>query len=172
MKKRKKKGFTLVEMVAAMGAFILVMTALTMLVITITRTNSTNKKTFDSNSNSRAFFEALKEERPLIPKKADGTIDGDKANDLNGQYAIRFNTKEELRSYVKTQLINDTTPPASISDASDFSVVKGAGTEKYCMGMKIEWNDSEKVYKFETWSWDKNKGESSLVNRETFLAPR
>ncbi|MGL5150968.1 MAG: PilW family protein [Clostridium sp.] len=175
MKLNKKKGFTLVELVAAMGAFVLIMVALTSLVITMTRSNSTNKKTFDANSNSRAFFEALKEERPLVVKDATGKINDTEASKLNGKYGVAFNTKEELRSYVKTQLINDLTPPSGLGgNPGNFADVKALATtgQKYCLGITIAWNSTEDVYKFETWSWDVNKGESSLVNRETFLAPR
>lgn len=163
MKCKKKKGFTLVELVAGMSTFILVMVALTSLLTTIIRSNSANRITFESNTNSKAFFEAVKEKRPEVFANP-ATLDG--------EYAIRFNDKVYIKDYVRDELLNDETPPAKITtgEASNFSTVKGAGNERYCMGIKVEWDTVNKVYNIEAWSWDRNKGESSLVNRKTMLA--
>ena len=47
MHKKKKKGFTLVEMIAAMASFMIVMLAITTILISVIQQTGTNKRIYD-----------------------------------------------------------------------------------------------------------------------------
>lgn len=180
--KRKRKGFTLIEVIVALGTFMIVMLAITTLLITTINFTGTNRKTFNTNIISKAVFEAMKESRIAMPKdssvppvpypeKLTGGL-----NEIN--YRASFDNEDEAREFVIKKLLDETTTrPNTVSNPKDFSVVKDA-TKRYSMGIKMKWTDLDPgtgqkgVYEIETWCWDTNKGESTLVNRKTFLAPK
>lgn len=185
--KNKKRGVTLIEVVVALAAFMIVMLAITSILITTINYTGINKKTFNSNAISRTFFEAMKESRIGMPMNG-ATPPVPKPNKLTSglsevSYVAGFDNEYQARSFVIDTLLKDTAArPGIVGNPADFSSCKQVG-KTYSMGIKMKWtcldvahgistHIEKGVYEIETWCWDTNKGESSLVNRKTFLAPK
>ena len=163
MKVKKKKGFTLIEIAVALAAFVIVMIAITGILISVINITSINSTTYSTDNISKVFFETLKEDRTTlnnIPKA------------LNTKYKCGFSNADEVRTFVKDHLLDDDLgdKPDVVSDPSDFNLCKQSSSE-YSMGINISWN-TDGFYEVETWCWDTNKGESSLINRKTYVTPR
>ena len=60
MKVKKKKGFTLIEIVVALAAFTVVMLAITGILISVINMVSINKKTYNTDIASIKVFESLR----------------------------------------------------------------------------------------------------------------
>lgn len=169
MKFKRKKGFTLIEMVATLAIFTIVIVMITSLIVTLFKYNSINKKTFDSNSMSKVFFETVRGNRPSDVLTYPG----------NNTYYIAFNNEEELVSSIKDKLLID-----SISDGGgfilgrclstdDFNSLKnksGVQGKSYLIKVSVNKNLREKVYEFNTESWHIPKGEVSIVSRKNLIS--
>lgn len=163
MKVKKKKGFTLIEIVVALAAFTIVMLAITGILISVINLTSINSATYSADNISKAFFETLKEDRATlnnIPK------------DSTKKYKCGFSNEDEVRIFIKDRLLSSdsSNKPDTVLEPSDFSSCKESSS-KYSMGIEVNWN-ADGFYEIETWCWDTNKGESSLINRKTYLTPR
>ena len=163
MKAKKKKGFTLIEIAVALAAFVIIMLAITGLLISVIKISSINSATYSTDNISKVFFETLKEDRVALNNmpKTVGT-----------KYKCSFSNADEVRALVKEHLLDDdsSNKPDGVSDPSDFNLCKQSSSE-YSMGIYINWN-ADGFYEIETWCWDTNKGESSLINRKTYVTPR
>lgn len=163
MKVKKKRGFTLIEVVVALAAFTIVMLVITGILISVINLISINRATYSTDNISKVFFETLKEDRATLnnmPKVAET------------KYKCGFSDESEVRKLVKDHLLDADLldKPQIVSDPSNFSLCTQS-SEKFSMGIEISWN-TDGFYEVETWCWDTNKGESSLVNRKTYLTPR
>lgn len=163
MKVKKKKGFTLIEVVVALAAFTIVMLAITGILISVINLTSINSSTYSTDNISKAFFETLKEDRVTlsnIPK------------DSTKKYKCGFSDEGEVRTFIKNRLLtkDSSSRPENVLDPSNFSLCNQSSS-KYTMGIEVKWNN-DGFYEIETWCWDTNKGESSLINRKTYLTPR
>lgn len=187
---KKKKGFTLIEVIVALGAFMIIMLAITSILMTTIKYTGINKRTFDSNSISREFFEVMKENRISMPMDTATPPQPNPKKLTSGNDEVSFKAsfddkdglvEKQVRYFVINKFLKGTVPItdelASPALPSDFTSCKGSF--KYSMGIKIKWTPlnatgtpTKGVYEIETWCWDTNKGESSLVNRKTFLAPK
>ena len=163
MKVKKKKGFTLIEIAVALAAFVIIMLAISGLLISVIKISSINSATYSTDNISKVFFETLKEDRVALNNmpKTVGT-----------KYKCSFSNADEVRTLVKEHLLDDdsSNKPDGVSDPSDFNLCKQSSSE-YSMGIYINWN-ADGFYEIETWCWDTNKGESSLINRKTYVTPR
>ena len=163
MKVKRKKGFTLIEMVVSLATFSIVMLAITAILMSVIKFSSINNSTYKTDSISKVFFETLKEDRGRfnnIPK------------DSEKQYKAGFSNSDEVREFIEGKFLSSdpSNKPTTILDASDFNQCK-ENSSKYSMGIKVKWN-SEGFYEIKTWCWDTNKGESSLISRATYVTPR
>lgn len=162
MKGRKKKGFTLIEIVVAVAIFSIIMLAVTSILINVINLSSINKKTYNADSSSKIIFETIRENRPS--KLAT-------PSSLNGSFKGEVDNANEIRNFVVNQILG-TGVRNTVVDPSDFGACKSVNDKQYSIGVHLQWNDAEGFYEIETWVWDTKKGESTLVNRKTYLTPR
>lgn len=179
MKYKKKQGFTLIEMIAGLTVFIIVSTAIMSLILTTFSYNSLNKKTFDSNSMSKVFYEVVRGNRPGGTPYLTKSI----YNAPGANYYIAFDNEEELTKAVKEKILKeeviktgapqDTFTIGDCSDSDDFNSLKnkvGAMDNSYLMKLNIVNNQNEKVYEFTTTVWSVSKGENSSVQRKSLIS--
>ena len=96
MKVKRKKGFTLIEVVVALAAFTIVMLAITGILISVINLTSINSATYSTDNISKVFFETLKEDRTTLnnmPQVA------------NTEYKCGFSNADEVRIFVKDHLL-------------------------------------------------------------------
>lgn len=109
-------------------------------------------------------------------------------------YKGEFSTKDEVRTFIKDRLFELSNRPSSVSNPDKFSECK-SNTSDFSIGIKLKYYDDmvnvvdshdedgdgditeiitkhAKYYEIETWCWDSHKGESSLVNRKTYVTPK
>lgn len=168
MKKRTKKGFTLIEMLAAVAIFSVISVALVTMVTTTWKFNAANKTTFDANANSRAFYELIRENRPTSTRKYPTS---------GNYYNIFFNDQSELSSFVKNNFNNTL---VGYTPSKDFNSLKtDAGTKRYAIQVHIEKkeviNPSDNTkktayYELITQSYDITKGEYTEIERKAIIA--
>ena len=84
MKVKKKKGFTLIEVVVALAAFSLVMLAVTGILLSVIKVTGVNSRTYKTDNISKVLFETIRENRPV---KAYSTIE---SRILEWKYKSRF----------------------------------------------------------------------------------
>lgn len=166
MKMSKKKGMTLIELIAAIAIFSLVSVFLVSIITTALKFNIANKTTFDANSNSRAFYEAIRQHRPNETK----------VYPSDGKYVIYFNNQNELLEYVK----EDFNSSMIETRVSTFQEIKNdALSNRYAILLdikKIEEADTSNptkkysYYELTTSSWDLEKGEFTQIDRKSLIA--
>ena len=183
---KKKKGFTLIEVVAGLAMFAIVSSVIMNMILDVNKYNAENKNQFDTSSMSRAFNEAIKNKRPKdnpYPTTWDGStsnVDGPKKT-----YYIGFNTIDDLNDSIKNQLLNknfiddngkkeetDTTYTIRKIEGSEIDKVeelsKKSYANKYKYGIKItvQKKDVEKVYLFDTDTIDVKGGLTTVTTRK------
>ena len=183
---KKKKGFTLIEVVAGLAVYAIVSSVIMNMILDVNKYNAENKNQFDTSSMSRAFNEAIKNKRPKdnpYPTTWDGStsnVDGPKKT-----YYIGFNTIDDLNDSIKNQLLNknfiddngkkeetDTTYTIRKIEGSEIDKVeelsKKSYANKYKYGIKItvQKKDVEKVYLFDTDTIDVKGGLTTVTTRK------
>lgn len=162
MKVKKRKGFTLVELVVALAAFSLIMLAITGILLSVIKLTGINSKIYKTDNISKVLFETIRENRPIKPTSPSNPESWD------GNLRMGFDSENEVRDFVKNTLFSSSSRVGI--DVSDFSLCK-VNNKKYTVGIEIKWN-IDGFYEVETWCWDTNQGESSLINRKTYVTPR
>ena len=183
---KKKKGFTLIEVVAGLAMFAIVSSVIMNMILDVNKYNAENKNQFDTSSMSRAFNEAIKNKRPkdnpypTTWDEATSNVDGPKKT-----YYIGFNTIDDLNASIKNQLLNknfiddngkkeetDTTYTIRKIEESETDKVeelsKKSYANKYKYGIKItvQKKDIEKVYLFDTDTIDVKGGLTTITTRK------
>ncbi|WP_195971650.1 type II secretion system protein [Clostridium thermobutyricum] len=183
---KKKKGYTLIEVVAGLAMFAIVSSVIMNMILDVNKYNAENKNQFDTSSMSRAFNEAIKNKRPKdnpYPTTWNGAtsnVDGPKKT-----YYIGFNTIDDLNDSIKTKLLNknfiddngkkeetDTTYTIRKIEGSETDKVeelsKKSYANKYKYGIKItvQKKDVEKVYLFDTDTIDVRGGLTIVTTRK------
>lgn len=183
---KKKKGFTLIEVVAGLAMFAIVSSVIMNMILDVNKYNAENKNQFDTSSMSRAFNEAIKNKRPKdnpYPTTWDeetSNVDGPKKT-----YYIGFNTIDDLNDSIKTKLLNknfiddngkkeetDTTYTIRKIERSETDKVeelsKKSYANKYKYGIKItvQKKDVEKIYLFDTDTIDVKGGLTTVTTRK------
>lgn len=165
MKKKKKKGMTLVEVMASMVIFLIIGVALVGTFSTAFTINAKNRAMANTNANSRAFFELLKSDdcKPLKYSGSEGI--------QPGYYYISFGDDIELENIVKNlKMYKASGSSTSFEDVKASTAINGS--DKYLMAIKVEWNSSEELYKIDNWSWELSNGKLSEVMRRALIAPK
>ncbi|MGG7161689.1 prepilin-type N-terminal cleavage/methylation domain-containing protein [Clostridium baratii] len=169
MKFKKKKGFTLIEIIAGLAIFVIVLTTATSLIITLFKYNSINKETFDSNSKSKIFFETVRGNRPsdIYTYPSDNN------------YYIAFNDDNDLVVATKDNLLKNTLNSTSSYVMGTCNGGDGLGAlkakpgvidKKYVLKVNAKKNTTQKVYEFYVSTWNIPKGETSIIERKALIS--
>ncbi|WP_338630906.1 prepilin-type N-terminal cleavage/methylation domain-containing protein [Clostridium baratii] len=162
---KKRKGFTLIELMAGLALFTIVMLALMSLLSTAIKYNSLNKRTYNSNINSKAFFEMIKSSKFSIPSGVDKSA-------ISGEYKVAIDDELDIKDF------SDNLIKCNISGLSSYRVGNGTANnfenlgKSGTLGVKIDWDNFKGVYIIESWVWDIGVGDISEINRKTYLAPK
>lgn len=174
---RKKKGMSLVEVIAAMSIFVIISLAISTTILFSMRISSNNRTKFQSNANSKTFIELIKSDtyRPKKPKAAvAGTPPVPREGILTGWYYDSFKDDSELDIVV--QNIESRTIEDLDTVIPTFETVKvkapPSSTDKYLMAIKVKWNTTDNIYEIDIKSWDLQKGEASSIDRRILVAPK
>lgn len=185
-KNKKKKGYTLIEVVAGLAMFAIVSSVIMNMILDVNKYNAENKNQFDTSSMSRAFNEAIKNKRPKdnpYPTTWNGAtsnVDGPKKT-----YYIGFNTIDDLNASIKNKLLNknfiddngkkeetDTTytirkiEGSEIDKVEELSKKSYANKYKYGIKIKVQKKDVEKIYLFDTDTIDVKGGLTTVITRK------
>lgn len=183
---KKKKGFTLIEVVAGLAMFAIVSSVIMKMILDVNKYNVENKNQFDTSSMSRAFNEAIKNKRPKdnpYPATWDeetSNVDGPKKT-----YYIGFNTIDDLNASIKNKLLNknfiddngkkeetDTTytirkiEESEIDKVEELSKKSYANKYKYGIKITVQKKDVEKIYLFDTDTIDVKGGLTTVTTRK------
>ena len=165
MKVKRKKGFTLVEIVVALASFMIVMLTITSILSTVIKYSSNNNKTFNLGKISQIIFETIKEE------KVD--LNGKTKEDYEGGFNFTVNDENELKNSVRNNIFK---AKGNFSNTESFDSCNTDSSKRYCIGVNVQWIDRGSstspigVYKVEVNCWDVNKGETSLIHRVTRIS--
>lgn len=173
MKVKKKKGFTLIEIVVALAAFMIIMLTITSILISVIKYSSMNNKDFNLGKVSQVVFETIKEKKVVV----------DNSENPNTKYTGGFNfcvnNESELKTYVRDNIFKNS---GTFSNPESFTACNTDSSKKYCIGIKVSWQDNGSVtdpaggkyhigvYKVDVYCWDVEKGESSLIHRVTRIS--
>lgn len=164
---KKKKGFTLIEMIASMAMLVLIFSVIASLMLLAIKTNVRNEKDLDSNSVSKAFVE-------LVNSKKENNIlsmtDADKNKNIlpamsGNQYKISFDDVEELSNLVE-ELFKS--PESFKENDTDFNQILNDGN-KYAIKIEITKIVSSDTYEINLNSWELNSINSSKINRQIYI---
>ncbi|WP_326511756.1 type II secretion system protein [Clostridium intestinale] len=168
---KKKKGFTLIEMIASMAMLVLIFSVIASLMLLAIKTNVRNEKDLDSNSVSKAFVELVNS------KKVDNILsmpDADKDNnilvDMSGnQYKITFDDVDDLNNLVN-KLFSKATYGSFKDITSDFENISDDG-KKYAIKIEVSEvkEDEVSTYKIDINSWNLNNINTSKINRKIYI---
>lgn len=174
-KLKKKKGFTLVEIIAAVAIFSIIVVFLTSLMGTIFKFSSVNKKTFDSNSISRGFYELIRNNRPSSTNVYPSNLAGD---GTNGVYYVIYVKDQTDLSLAVTSFVTNVTDTRFIKydkTAKTFDQIKSSNPSsdyKYAIQVlvKKETVGTNYYYELESQTWNLNKGETTEIKRKSLIA--
>lgn len=168
---KKKKGFTLIEMIASMAMLVLIFSVIASLMLLAIKTNVRNEKDLDSNSVSKAFVELVNS------KKVDNILSIPEADkdkniliDMSGnQYKITFDDVDELNNLVNN-LFSKATYGSFKDITSDFENISDDG-KKYAIKIEVSEvkEDEVSTYKIDINSWNLNNINTSKINRKIYI---
>lgn len=153
---KKKKGFTLIEMIASMAMLVLIFSVIASLMLLAIKTNVRNEKDLDSNSVSKAFVELVNSD-----KSADYKVN------TSGIYILAFKDTTELQNIFNTDFIPQN---PSIIKPVNFDISTLASTKKYAIKVNVIKDPGLDILKFEITSWNLNKINTSEIYREIYIA--
>lgn len=194
-REKKKKGFTLIEIMAALLVFGVVSSAIMGMISTVNQYNAENKNQFDTSGMSRAFNEGIKNIRPVDNIRSDaGAATQEKGypdlwkenppvagNPTDGglfEYYIAFNTIDGLNKAIKESFLKDVPKTNNVSngywfdDISSTQTIEGLATlpevkdYKYIIRIRVQNKAKEKVYLFDTETMDVKNGITTITERK------
>lgn len=154
---KKKKGFTLIEMIASMAMLVLIFSVIASLMLLAIKTNVRNEKDLDSNSVSKAFVELANSDKDA------GYI----ANNPSKIYLLAFDNISELQTIFDTKFISG---DVSLIKDDSFDINTLANTKKYAIKVKVSKDVSLGVFKFDITSWNLNKISTSEISRTIYIS--
>lgn len=168
---KKKKGFTLIEMIASMAMLVLIFSVIASLMLLAIKTNVRNEKDLDSNSVSKAFVELVNSDKDA----------GYKVNTGEKAYILVFKDIDELEgnfdTFVKGEEVSGNSNFKIIDDYKNFKVsniLETIGSDKnYLIKVRVTYENNDvslKVLKFEITSWNLKKYGTSEIVRTIYIA--
>lgn len=155
---KKKKGFTLIEVIASIAMLVIIFSVISSLMLLTIKVNIRNEKDLDSNSVSKAFVE-------LINSKKDADF---KVNTLDNVYILVFDNIAELQNIFNNEFILGN---SSIIKQENFDIATLDNSKKYAIKVKVIIKDLELgVLQFNITSWNLSKISTSEISRTIYLA--
>lgn len=184
--KRKEKGFTLIELIASVAIFTIISIVTISMLSFAFKYNSINRKTYEADTNSKILFESLKKESNRINVSARvpgvGATPAPRVPSVpNGTYVIAFDEGSHNTSGIDALVLDKfINAPRNIVALDPSTNIAGVMSDvktrfpsnKYAIVIKSTWDDVNELFIIETWSWDLNKGEISMINRKTLIGPK
>lgn len=172
---KKKKGFTLIEMIASMAMLVLIFSVIASLMLLAIKTNVRNEKDLDSNSVSKAFVELINTKKNNEISKIGGI--GNILTSMNGKtYLIKFDYIKDKDKNLANEFKTFISAPNSGAFDDDGKGINSVSetNEKYAIKVKVEKvKDSENrdtdTYKLIVNSWELNSINTSKINREVYI---
>ncbi|MGL4109459.1 prepilin-type N-terminal cleavage/methylation domain-containing protein [Clostridium sp. LP20] len=174
MKKTKKKGFTILELIAAVFIFTIIsISAISMITLGI-KYNSINRETYNSDLISKAFIENLQPNlsRPNSQVKSGAVVTAGLAD---GNYYMYLDDLSEVYNYVndnfsKSYNLKTTAldPKTKLSDIMT-QVKNDPDKKKYTLVTQVKAKDGGKIYDVDIWCWETGRGEISVINRKKVI---
>ncbi|MGL5416013.1 MAG: pilus assembly FimT family protein [Clostridium sp.] len=177
-KKKKKKGFTLIEAVAGLAMFAIVSTVIMNMIMGVNKHNAMNKNQVDTHAISRAFNEAIKTARPVTIK--DKLTDWEETDEAEGKnakyYFIGINNVDDLSKVVIKKFLNkDDTGVNGINyklqEVTELDEIEALCNNlgqdfEYGIKVKVQKKKIEKVYLFETITMGVKEGIITATDRQ------
>ncbi|ERK32343.1 hypothetical protein CINTURNW_0280 [Clostridium intestinale URNW] len=155
---KKKKGFTLIEVIASIAMLVIIFSVISSLMLLTIKVNIRNEKDLDSNSVSKAFVE-------LINSKKDADF---KVNTPDNVYILVFDNIAELQNIFNNEFILGN---SSIIKQENFDIATLDNSKKYAVKVKVIIKDLELgVLQFNITSWNLSKVNTSEISRTIYLA--
>lgn len=168
---KRKKGFTLIEMIASMAMLVLIFSVIASLMLLAIKTNVRNEKDLDSNSVSKAFVELVNSKKvDNILSMPDADKDKNILVDMSGnQYKITFDDVDDLNNLVN-KLFSKATYGSFKDINSDFENISDDG-KKYAIKIEVSEvkEDEVSTYKIDINSWNLNNINTSKINRKIYI---
>ncbi|WP_315114859.1 type II secretion system protein [Clostridium intestinale] len=168
---KRKKGFTLIEMIASMAMLVLIFSVIASLMLLAIKTNVRNEKDLDSNSVSKAFVELVNSKKvDNILSMPDADKDKNILVDMSGnQYKITFDDVDDLNNLVN-KLFSKATYGSFKDITSDFENISDDG-KKYAIKIEVSEvkEDEVSTYKIDINSWNLNNINTSKINRKIYI---
>lgn len=155
---KKKKGFTLIEVIASIAMLVIIFSVIASLMLLTIKVNIRNEKDLDSNSVSKAFVE-------LINSKKDADF---KVNTSDNVYILVFDNIAELQNIFNNEFILGN---SSIIKQENFDISTLDNSKKYAIKVKVIIKDLDLgVLQFNIKSWNLSKVSTSEISRTIYLA--
>jgi prepilin-type N-terminal cleavage/methylation domain-containing protein len=155
---KKKKGFTLIEVIASIAMLVIIFSVIASLMLLTIKANIRNEKDLDSNSVSKAFVE-------LINSKKDADF---KVNTSDNVYILVFDNIAELQNIFNNEFILGN---SSIIKQENFDIATLNNSKKYAIKVKVIIKDIDLgVLQFNITSWNLSKFSTSEISRTIYLA--
>ena len=155
---KKKKGFTLIEVIASIAMLVIIFSVIASLMLLTIKVNIRNEKDLDSNSVSKAFVE-------LINSQKDADF---KLNTSDNVYILVFDNIAELQNIFNNEFILGN---SSIIKQENFDIATLDNSKKYAIKVKVIIKDLELgVLQFNITSWNLSKISTSEISRTIYLA--
>ncbi|MGG7178825.1 type II secretion system protein [Clostridium paraputrificum] len=182
MKKSKEKGFTILELIAAVAVFTIICISAISVIALGVKYNTINRETYNSDLISKAFIETIQTDsnRPEVQEKdaignlTKGLGDGIYITYL-GDSSNNYNYTEEIESYAKTKfsrnlsLVSPINHPDTQFSALMAEAKTSAAGKKFAFVTKVRSMENGKLYEIENWCWDIKRGETSVINRKKII---
>lgn len=179
--RRKKKGMTLIEVIAAIAIFMIVAVAVTSTIAFTIRANDSNVAKLDANTNSKSFIEYFKQKANRPERYEVGPPEKGLSP---GVYDMAFKDEAEIKIFIDTLLrrtsatiptvVKRVTVPSNVTFDNALASIgtnKRAG-DKYILTAKINWDNTNLVYVIDIWSWEIDKRSTSEINRRVLIGPK
>lgn len=166
---KSKKGFTLIEIVVALAAFMVIMLTITSILVTIIGYSKMNNKNYNLAKISQCIYEVAKEKKVSLKNT-------DEPSMYEGGFIFYVNDEDDLKSELRNELFRNA--------GSEPNPEAYTSTDKrYTVGVRVKWNEGGSIdiinpdtglfagryhigsYTIESYTYDTSTGEESLLKR-------
>ncbi|MDB2123752.1 prepilin-type N-terminal cleavage/methylation domain-containing protein [Clostridium paraputrificum] len=166
---KNKKGFTLIEVVVALAAFMVIMLTITSILVTVIGYSKMNNKNYNLAKMSQGIYEVTKEKKVSLRNTDDPSM-------YEGGFVFYVNDEDDLKSELRNELFRNA---GSEPNPEAYS----STNKRYTVGVRVKWNDGGSIeiidpgtglftgryhigsYIIESYTYDTSIGEESLLKR-------